>query len=437
VSGPDSLRISDQHVRNAATKDRCLLVTTKLLESESPRVVNELKILSSMGIEVSTLEPVPIYLGKGTKVAYSRKLSNLQTKSLLRNFVPMYTFPVGSWSAEGGVIQKMMLALFEPLLIGLDTFLLLAKSTAMILRRRPAFVLVLNAPDTGPLVVRMATSLTGTPYVYACRDPAPLLYSQIVKQYSPRLADFVRLFLAKIEGLAAKGAKFVITTGDAMSRDFGSRYGLTNCVAIYGSVPIAESQIKGSPDESRPFTMVLTGTVGNKVFDLDMLLAAISRCTQDGYRVRLMVIGSVEPDARSKLLTLGEEVEVLGWRPWDEYMTILKSECDAGVIPLRATEFSDLVTPNKLFDYMAASLPVIGPRLRGVSEVVQDDINGALYTPDSANSLYLAILRLLDPQTRHRMGKASRMMFESNYNEGVQMDKLHAMVSWLIKPSRE
>ena len=438
MSGANAdFHLSGQDSSDVTASKRCLLVTTTVLESESPRVPRQLTVLTSMGIEVSTLEPVPIYLGRGTRVAYSRKLSNLPVESLSRNFIPMYTVPVGSWSAEGGTRQKILLVLLEPLLIGLDTLLLLAKSTAMILRHRPDFVLALNAPDTGPLVVRMVTSLTGTPYVYACRDPAPLLYSQIIKQYSPRLANYVRYPLNKIEGIAAKGAKFVITVGNAMSRYFGLRYGLTNCVAIYGSVPLGEARIKRQIGESRPFTMVLTGTVGSKVFDIDLLLAAISRCILDGYHVRLKVIGSVEPDLKSKLSDFAESVEILNWRPWDEYMAILKNECDAGVIPLRATEFADLVTPNKLFDYLAAGLPVIGPRLAGISEVVQDDLNGILYTPESADSLYLAILRLIDPTTRLRLGETSRRLFESDYNEGVQMDKFRALVSQIIKRSQE
>jgi glycosyltransferase involved in cell wall biosynthesis len=264
-----------------------------------------------------------------------------------------------------------------------------------------------------------------------------LLYSQIVKQYSPRLAELVDLALAKVEGIAAKGARFVVTVGDAMSRYFGLRYGLTNCVAIYGSVPLDESRVKRRIGEGRPFTMVLTGTVGNKVFDIDLLLAAISQCGQDGYHVRLKLIGSVEPDVKAKLSNLAENVEILDWRPWDEYMAILKNECDAGVIPLRATEFAELVTPNKLFDYMAAGLPVIGPNLAGISEVVQDDLNGTLYAPESANSLHLAILRLLDPRTRYRLGETSRRLFESRFNEAVQMGKFRVLVNQLVKPGQE
>ncbi len=386
-----------------------------------------------MGVKVGTLEPVPIYLGRGTKVAYSRKLSGLPLKSLSRSFVPMYTLPVGSFSAEAKAKQRVLLILLEPLLIGLDSLLLLAKSAAMILRHRPDFVLVLNAPDTGPLVVRMVTSLTRTPYVYACRDPAPLLYSQIVKQHSPRLAKYVRFPLDKIEGIAAKGARFIVTVGGAMSRYFNFRYGLTNCVAVYGSVPLGEALVERRVAEGRPFTLVLSGTVGSKVFDVDPLLAALSRCTTDGYRVRLKVIGSVEPDLRSKLSDSAETVEILGWRPWDEYMAILKNECDAGVIPLRASEFADLVTPNKLFDYLAAGLPVIGPRLPGISEVVKDGVNGALYLTDSPDSLRRAILTLIDPDTRVRLGQNSRRLFESDYNEAIQMDKFRALISQLIE----
>jgi glycosyltransferase involved in cell wall biosynthesis len=408
-------------------------VTTKLLESESRRVIRELTTLASMGIEVSTLEPVPIYLGRGTKATYLRKLSNLPLKSVSRNFVPMYTFPLGSWVAGGSPGQKALLFLLEPLLVALDTLLFLAKSITTIWRYRPHFILALNAPDIGPLVVRMVTSLTGTPYVYACRDPAPLLYPQIVKQYSPRLAGYVSLPLAKIEGIVAKGARFVITVGNAMSSYFRRRYDVSNCVAIYGSVPLGEARTKRQIDESRPLTMVLAGVIGSKVFDIDLLLGAMSQCIREGYRVRLKVIGSVEPDVVSKLSNYKEVVEIVGWKPWREYMDVLENECDAGVMPFIATELADLASPNKLFDYLAAGLPVIGPRLAGISEIVQDDVNGTLYAPDSADSLHLAILRLIDPQTRLRLGETSRRLFESDYNEAVQTDKFRALIGQLIK----
>lgn len=407
-------------------------MTTKLLESESPRVANELRILESMGVGISTLEPVPVYLGRGTRVAYSRRLSNLPLRSVSRNFVPMYTLPVGSWSAEGNGWQRAMLVLVEPVLICVGALLLLAKSTLMVFKLRPDFVFALNAPDTGPLVVRMVTALTGTPYVYACRDPAPLLYSQIVRQYSPSLARYVSFSLDKVESLAAKGAQFVLTVGEAMSRYFLTRYGLTNCVAVYGSVPVGDGWTRRRHAGRRPFTMVLSGTVGNKVFDIDLLVASLSRCISEGRAVRLKVIGSVEPDVKARLDLLGEAVEVVGWRPWEEYMRAL-GDCDAGVIPLRPTEFSELVTPNKLLDFLAAGLPVVGPRMAGISEVVEDGVNGALYSPGSEDSLCQAISSLIDPEARSRMAEASRGLFESKYNQGVQTDKFRVLVRQLIR----
>jgi glycosyltransferase involved in cell wall biosynthesis len=325
-----------------------------------------------------------------------------------------------------------MLVLLEPVLIILDTLLLLLKATVMVLRTRPSFVFVLNAPDTGPVVVRMATSLTRTPYVYACRDPAPLLYPQILRQYSPGLADFATLPLSMMEGLAAKGARSVVTVGGSMSRYFGSRHGLSNCVAIYGSVPLVEERIASRQGDGRDLTLVLAGTVGNKVFDLDLLLSAMSLCEAEGHRVKLKVIGSVEPEARAKLSSLGGNVDIQSWSPWDEYMSVLKTECDAGVIPLRPTEFADLVTPNKLFDFMAAGLPVIGPRLPGIVEVVQDRSNGSLYEPGSAESLHDSILSMSDAATRVRLGENSRRLFESKYNEAVQMDRFRAMLAPLV-----
>jgi glycosyltransferase involved in cell wall biosynthesis len=66
-------------------------------------------------------------------------------------------------------------------------------------------------------------------------------------------------------------------------------------------------------------------------------------------------------------------------------------------------------SPLKVFEYLAAGLPVVASRVGQLAGVIQDGVNGLLCPPGDAKSLAAALHRLQkDPDLRHRMGQAAR-----------------------------
>jgi glycosyltransferase involved in cell wall biosynthesis len=68
---------------------------------------------------------------------------------------------------------------------------------------------------------------------------------------------------------------------------------------------------------------------------------------------------------------------------------------------------------------MAAGLPVIGTRVDGVPELIEDNVNGLLVPPRDPASLREAIKRMTDdPQLRQRLRSESARITERGFTIG-------------------
>ena len=87
---------------------------------------------------------------------------------------------------------------------------------------------------------------------------------------------------------------------------------------------------------------------------------------------------------------------------------------DIGVAPFDAARHGPLRlgfywSPLKVFEYMAAGLPVVAPALPRLTQLVEHEREGLLYDPDGADGLDRALVALADPEVRRRLGGAARI----------------------------
>ena len=76
--------------------------------------------------------------------------------------------------------------------------------------------------------------------------------------------------------------------------------------------------------------------------------------------------------------------------------------------------------PTVLVEAFAAGTPVIGSRLGGLAELIEDGATGLLVPPGDPRALAAAIARLAaDPAEGRRMGAAGRAVFERTWTEAV------------------
>jgi len=66
-------------------------------------------------------------------------------------------------------------------------------------------------------------------------------------------------------------------------------------------------------------------------------------------------------------------------------------------------------SPLKVYEYMAAGLPVIASKVGQLAELIEDGVNGLLYPPNNPSALATALDRLrCAPEVRARLGRAAR-----------------------------
>jgi len=149
-------------------------------------------------------------------------------------------------------------------------------------------------------------------------------------------------------------------------------------------------------------------------------LVQVRRCVPD---VRLKMVGEYkEPGIRKwveefvRKHGLEECVEHTGWLPYDEVPAQL-AEADVGVALLQPVRYNYRISlPNKLFEYMAAGVPVVISDFSEIGKVVRETGCGILVDPTDPEAVARAIVRLLShPEEARRMGKRGRKAVEERY----------------------
>ncbi|QWR78047.1 glycosyltransferase family 4 protein [Candidatus Magnetomonas plexicatena] len=96
-----------------------------------------------------------------------------------------------------------------------------------------------------------------------------------------------------------------------------------------------------------------------------------------------------------KHLGLSERVTFTGHLPHNKITELLK-DAKLSFIPNIQSEISKYTSPLKMFEYMAAGVPIVAANLPGISEVLQHGQNALLFTPGDVEGLVRQTKTLLN-----------------------------------------
>ena len=96
-----------------------------------------------------------------------------------------------------------------------------------------------------------------------------------------------------------------------------------------------------------------------------------------------------------------------------EAMPACLASADIGVAPYEVGAHAPLAlafywSPLKIFEYMAAGLPIVAPSIPRIAELAAHDREAWLYDPARSGALVEALATLLEPSLRLRLGTAAR-----------------------------
>jgi glycosyltransferase involved in cell wall biosynthesis len=138
---------------------------------------------------------------------------------------------------------------------------------------------------------------------------------------------------------------------------------------------------------------------------LDVMIEVLARPALAHAHLLIVGDGPARPalEKRARRLGMPERVHFTGTMP-RESLPELTSCIDIALQP----NVTPYASPLKLFEYMAAARAIVAPASPNIREILEDDVDGVLFAPGSAEAMAGAIERLVgDAALRERFGKAA------------------------------
>lgn len=200
-----------------------------------------------------------------------------------------------------------------------------------------------------------------------------------------------------IEKLIFPHLKHVMTVSDSIAMQYEGEYGVRpitvrNCSRKTGHIiPFTREEFGASLDH---LLLILQGTGINIDRGGEELIEAIS-ATEN---VSLLIVGSGDllPALKEKALklNLSQRVKFIPKLPWEEMIRYTKA-ADVGLSLDKDTNLNYRFSlPNKLFDYIAAGIPVIAGNLPEVSQIVKEYKCGIIIPEVTPHEISKAISEL-------------------------------------------
>ena len=269
--------------------------------------------------------------------------------------------------------------------------------------------------------------LSGIRVIYDVHEDVPAALQS--KTYiRPSLRVPAAVLISAVEKIVARFSVAIIPATPAIGENFPS----AKSTLVQNFPLLAELLVKDTKtDESVAHQFAYVGGITYIRGAIEMLQAIVLIEAGD---VRLEMAGNFSPTLEAELKEMAgwDKVKFHGWADRGEVAEML-ARCRAGLVLFHPEPNHVRAQPNKLFEYMAAGLPVIASHFPLWREIVDSAGCGLLVDPQDPQAIADAMQWILDnPDKAAAMGRRGRAAVEESYNWEAESEKLTALYRRLM-----
>jgi len=215
--------------------------------------------------------------------------------------------------------------------------------------------------------------------------------------------EFVRRMLRVYEKLLIKRADVVITVNELIGQVLASRYSVTAPIEIVYNCPSTETkQRRGRSPKRRRLKIALYQGRYAPERGLENLVRAAHHLLPD---IGLVFRGYGPIEGELRALASGtKNVRFVQPVPMEQLVDAAR-DADVGIVSYLSSNLNNyLASPNKLFEYIHAGLPVAASDIPFIRKVVCENDIGAVFDPKDPLSIAESLNRVTRPREllRHR-----------------------------------
>jgi glycosyltransferase involved in cell wall biosynthesis len=245
------------------------------------------------------------------------------------------------------------------------------------------------------------------------------------------LSNLERVLAKVTEKLLIHKADNIITVNESIANELSTRYKVAqptvimNCPVIMDRLNISKDNLLRQSlgiDKEIPIILYHGGFSPNRGLQ-NLVNAALH--LKRGIIV-FMGWGKIEQELRDLVETngVGDKVKFAKPVPQENLLNFAQS-ANLGVIPYQAVGLNNYyTTPNKLFEYLAAGLPVVGSHFPELSKIIKEWNLGKTFNPDDPKDIAEAIMDVLEDKNRYEQMKKNAVKASNVFNWENESKKL-------------